>query len=216
MPDAFLNLLPRLLVILDQREGGRLARDIAADALAAGARLLLWRAPHLSPKTYTAEARAIAELAAPYAATFLTHDRADVAIATAADGCHLPERGLSTRDVRHVLGQDRIVGRSLHQLAQLQDTELVSKLTYATLSPIFLTDSKPGYGPALTPKIFEQASLLTTDLALYALGGVTPERVGACLEAGAYGVAVMGGISHAEDPFTATRAYLDAIHEHTS
>lgn len=206
--------LPRLLVILDQREQGLAARDIASEALAAGARLLLWRAPHLSPATYTTEARAIAELAAPYAALFLTHDRADVAIATAADGCHLPERGLSTRDIRHVLGQDRIVGRSLHHVAQLEDSALVSKLSYATLSPIFLTPSKPGHGPALTPKIFEQATRLTPHLPLYALGGITPERVCACLDAGAHGVAVMGGISHAKDPFTATRAYLDAIHEH--
>lgn len=208
--------LPRLLVILDQREHGLAARDIAEEALSAGARLLLWRAPHLSPATYTEEARAIAELVARHTALLLIHARADVAITTAANGCHLPERGMSTREARHVLGQDRLVGRSLHHVEQLKDRELVSKLDYATLSPIFLTPSKPGYGPALSPTIFREARELAPHLQLYALGGITPERVGSCLKAGAHGVAVMGGISHASDPHEATHAYLDAIQEQSS
>ncbi len=203
--------LPQLLVLLDEREGGHAADVIAADALAAGARFLLWRAPKHSPREYMDRARSIARIAAPYGAILLVHDRADVAIAVAADGCHLPERGLTTQDARAVLGRDRIIGRSLHELDQLEDRALVATLSYATLSPIYPTPSKPGYGPALSPSIFEEAGRRVPNLPLYALGGITPERVSACLEAGAHGVAVMGGISHAEDPYEATVAYLEAL-----
>jgi thiamine monophosphate synthase len=48
-------------------------------------------------------------------------------------------------------------------------------------------------------------------LAVLALGGVDPATAGACVEAGAAGVAVMGGIMRAADPAAAVRALLRAV-----
>jgi thiamine-phosphate pyrophosphorylase len=58
---------------------------------------------------------------------------------------------------------------------------------YATLSPIFASASKPGYGPPLGVHALGGAPL-----PVYALGGVDETNAAACIAGGAAGVAVMG------------------------
>ncbi len=81
---------------------------------------------------------------------------------------------------------------------------------YVTLSPIFLTGSKPGYGPALGPAALARIAR-RVGLPVLALGGVGPENARACLSAGAAGVAVMGGVMRAADPGAAVRELLAAL-----
>ena len=202
--------LPPLLLILDTKRHD--ASRIAHQACQAGVRALVWRARELNGREFWQRARALSEIAVAYGADLLIHDRVDVALATAADGVHLPSAGLPPRRARRLLGSSAILGQSLHTLEELQGAP--EALDYATLSPIFKTPSKPGYGPALgLEALAEAAASAPPRLALYALGGVTPERASACLKAGAHGVAVMGGICHAEDVYEASLKYLEAIHQ---
>jgi thiamine-phosphate pyrophosphorylase len=69
---------------------------------------------------------------------------------------------------------------------------------YVTLSPIFITASKPGYGPALGVAAIEAAAKL--GVSVLALGGVTADAARPCLDAGAAGIAVMGEIMRSDDP----------------
>ena len=46
---------------------------------------------------------------------------------------------------------------------------------------------------------------------VFALGGITPARVAACLAAGAHGVAVLSGVMGAGDPAAAAVGYLEAL-----
>jgi thiamine monophosphate synthase len=80
----------------------------------------------------------------------------------------------------------RIVGRSCHTRADL-DAAAREGCDYATLSPIFESPSKPGYGPPLGVDALRDAPL-----PVYALGGVDDTNAEACLDAGAVGIAVMG------------------------
>jgi thiamine-phosphate pyrophosphorylase len=91
------------------------------------------------------------------------------------------------------------VVRSCHSLAEVQAAEREG-CDWVTLSPIFTTASKPGYGPALG--VGGLVSLLAaTTVPVYALGGIdSPEAVAACRSAGAHGVAVMGAIMRARRP----------------
>jgi len=97
-----------------------------------------------------------------------------------------------------------LVGRSCHDAAELA-AAAEEGCDYVTLSPIFLTASKPGYGPALgTDALASMIRALVASSsarrrdrpapAVYALGGVLPADVPACLAAGARGVAVMGPV----------------------
>ncbi|MFF5080212.1 thiamine phosphate synthase [Actinoplanes sp. NPDC000266] len=85
-----------------------------------------------------------------------------------------------------------LIGRSAHGAPKLSTED------YVTLSPVFLTRTKPGYGPALGP---EKAAALAGEVPWLALGGIdTPSRAAACVAAGARGVAVLGAVMRADDP----------------
>ena len=85
--------------------------------------------------------------------------------------------------------------------------------SYVTFSPIWSPSSKPDEREALGARALEGAARAVAGVPVYALGGVTPERVAACLEQGASGVAVLGGICKAPDPYEATRAYVEALED---
>ena len=85
----------------------------------------------------------------------------------------------------------RLTGRSCHSAAEVAGMSIED---YCTLSPIFSTPSKPGYGPPIGFSVASPRPWL-------ALGGVdSAARVRECLAAGATGVAVMGAIMRADDP----------------
>ncbi|MFE9184514.1 thiamine phosphate synthase [Micromonospora haikouensis] len=100
-----------------------------------------------------------------------------------------------------------LVGRSCHDAAEL------ARLTtedYATLSPVYPSRSKPGYGPPLGPRRLGEL-IRFSPVPVLALGGIeTPDQVRACLAAGTAGVAVQGAIMRAEDPTEAAAALTAA------
>jgi thiamine-phosphate pyrophosphorylase len=95
-----------------------------------------------------------------------------------------------------------LVGRSCHWHEELERAA-AEGCDYATLSPIFTSTSKPGYGPALGLDALRDAPL-----PVYALGGVDPSRARSCMDAGAIGVAVMGHVMRADDPAVAVNELL--------
>jgi thiamine monophosphate synthase len=85
-----------------------------------------------------------------------------------------------------------LVGRSRHDLVTPSEED------YVTLSPVFSTETKPGYGPALGPS---SAARLASSVPWLALGGIdSAARVAACVEVGAAGIAVLGAVMRASDP----------------
>ncbi|MFI5832345.1 thiamine phosphate synthase [Micromonospora sp. NPDC051300] len=103
-----------------------------------------------------------------------------------------------------------LVGRSCHDAAEL------ARLTtedYATVSPVFPTRTKPGYGPALRRDGL-RALAEASPVPVLALGGVeTPDQVRACVDAGATGVAVLGALMRAPDPTATATTLTSAFHD---
>ena len=114
-----------------------------------------------------------------------------------------------TRQAPRARDETLLVGVSAHSLGDVRRAAKVG-VGYVTLSPIFATPSKPGYGPALGLDALREAAAIGPSV--IALGGITPEHVTACCEAGAAGVAVMGAVMRVADPGPATRRLLQALH----
>ncbi len=117
----------------------------------------------------------------------LVNDRLDVALAVGADGVHLGTRSMPAQVVRRMVPQNFLVGVSCHSLHEALEAESAGA-DYLLLGPIFETPSKLAYGPPLgLEKLREVAARVKTPV--FALGGLSVNRVKACLEAGATGIA---------------------------
>ena len=102
-------------------------------------------------------------------------------------------------------------GSSVHALAEARAAREAGQ-AYVLYSPIFPTASKPGH-PGVGVAALADVCASVGTLPVYALGGITPERVGACLEAGAAGVAVLSGILRAPDVGVAVEWYHRVLTE---
>jgi thiamine-phosphate pyrophosphorylase len=174
-----------LLVVTDRRLAPRPLLDVVKSALDGGARTFLLREKDLPRNERFRLAHAMRALGA------------DVIVAgpdpLGCDAVHLA--------ANDVFSSAMLTGRSCHGKAEV----MTSTEDYVTLSPIFSTASKPGYGPALGTRILA----LDGGKPIIALGGIDhAAKAAACREAGAAGVAVMGAVMRAQDPAAFVRGLL--------
>ncbi len=188
--------LGRLLVLTDRRATARRLSDVVAAAVEGGARTVVLREKDLPLDERARLADEVRAVLGParlvLAGTGLPGDAVHLA---AADAVPEPRPAL--------------LGRSCHDATEAARAH-AEGCDWVTLSPVWATASKPGYGPALGPEGL--AALVAGAPPAYALGGVdTAERAAACRDAGAEGVAVMGAVMRAGDPAALVAGLLAAL-----
>ena len=180
-----------------------------ANALAdGGIRLFQLRAKkQTSGETYR-YAKSLMSRLVGYRATLLINDRVDISQSVGGSGVHLPSSGIPIH-VACRMFPSGIVATSCHDQHEVNHAA-EDGADFVTLSPLFEPTSKKKY--AVDPLGLAQFEAIakSTTLPVYALGGVTPENVEACLHAGAYGVAILGGLM-GKDPARLAQRYLEAI-----
>jgi thiamine-phosphate pyrophosphorylase len=200
--------VPPLLVISDRQQARRPLEEIAAAVFAGGCRWFSLREKDLPPAERSALLRALVVLGRRWGATVSVHEDIDAAVTAGAGGVHLPSGGIPEA-ARSQL-PDALIGASAHS-AEEASVLLRAGADYVTISPVFLTDSKPGYGPALGLDGLADIVARTRGPVI-ALGGITAENAALCRSAGARGVAVMGEVMRAADPQSVVEAVLQEVH----
>lgn len=114
------------------------------------------------------------EIRSPLPTKILLNTRADVALATGADGVHLPA-GAPAETLPGL-----VVARSCHTLAEVRSTSA----HFITFGPVFDSLAK---GPALGLDSLRAACQLGKPV--FALGGITWDNAAHCMAAGAEGIA---------------------------
>jgi len=199
---------PPLLLITDRTLAGSPLEQSVARALDAGLRWLLLRDKGLPAGQRHALAERLRQEARARGALFLVSSDTALAEAVAAHGVHLPAGG-DPIAARARLGAEALIGCSTHGRAEAE-AAFRRGADYVTLSPVFASLSKPGYGPALGLEALAEAAA-ALDGPVIALGGITWRNAAACVAAGCAGVAVMGAILQADDPGRATRRLVGAL-----
>ena len=190
---------PPVLLITDRRQARRSLADVVAAALDGGCRWVSVREKDLAAPEQVALAREIVRLAEPFAACAVLHGDPRLAAQAGCAGVHLPADG-DVAVARTVLGPGALVSISTHSLDEAF-AAAKARADAVTLSPIFASASKPGYGPALGLERLGEVAAAVHPMPVIALGGLEDEAgVRACLDAGAAAVAVMGAVMRAADP----------------
>jgi thiamine-phosphate pyrophosphorylase len=198
---------PPLLVISDRSQARRPLLEIAEAAFRGGCRWFSLREKDLPPAERRELLRALVLLGRPFGATVTAHEDIAAVLAAEAGGVHLPGGG-DPAAARRLLPQG-LIGVSTHTPEEAA-AQLAAGADYVTLSPIFLSASKPGYGPAVGLDALAAAARLSVG-PIIALGGIDAANAASSIAAGAAGIAVMGEVMRATDPEAIVRRLLAAI-----
>lgn len=198
-----------LYLITDRRQlGASSLPDAVADAIRGGVRAVQLREKDLSAQALLELGRTLRALTARADTRLLINGRIDVMLALNADGVHLRSDGLPVRAVRRVIGPDKWLGVSTHSDEEVERAGS-DGADFVTFGPVYDSPSKRVYGTAVGLKGLE-AVCRRARVPVYALGGVTRDRIPEVLAVGARGVAMISEIMSARDIALSARACLDA------
>ena len=200
-----------LYVVTDrQQAGGRPLLTVVEAALRGGARAFQLREKDLSPRDLYPLALQMRQLTQAYGARLLINDRIDVALAVNADGVHLTTVSLPARLARQLLGPERLIGISTHNLAEAREAA-EGGANFLVFGPVFCTPSKAPYGQPVGLDAL-RAVRAHVKLPILAIGGIKKANLDQVLAAGADGIAVISAIISADDPTAATQDLLATLH----
>jgi thiamine-phosphate pyrophosphorylase len=188
--------------------GGFEAR--VAELFAAGVPMLQLRDKRLSDDALLARLRAALAAArthCPLAPPLvIVNDRVAVAAAAGADGVHVGAADMPVTDARRLLGSAAVIGRTAHDLAEAE-AAVAAGADYLGVGPCYPSATKSFASHAPRPFLAAAGRL---PLPVFAIGGVTVERLGELAGLGIRRVAVAAAVTAAADPAAAVRALLAA------
>jgi thiamine-phosphate pyrophosphorylase len=141
----------------------------------------------------------------------IINDRADIAVASGADGVHLGQNDLPIEQARKLQLTPMIFGKSTHSFAQL-NAAITELPTYISLGPVFATPTKPDTKPVGIEYAKQALPILTdTGVGHVAIGGINESNIEAVLSAGARTIAVSSAVAASPDPTAACKKLKEKI-----
>ncbi|WP_406238459.1 thiamine phosphate synthase [Acetobacter orientalis] len=173
----------------------------------AGARFIQLRVKNLEGEALLAEIRQAHTYAKKHGVCLVLNDYWQIALEEGIDYIHLGQEDLDTADLNAVRKAGIRFGLSTHCHEELERA-LSFKPDYVALGPIWPTRlKKMAFGPQGVEKLTEWKKLIGA-MPLVAIGGVTFERLRACLEAGADSVAAVSDFTQHADPDGQVKRWL--------
>ncbi|MGA2903719.1 MAG: thiamine phosphate synthase [Candidatus Korobacteraceae bacterium] len=189
--------LPKLYAIVDVscfamplRTTGAIV-DYARDLASGGATIIQYRNKVGTTREMLAHARELRHVLDD-GVTLIMNDRADICIAADLQGVHVGHDDLSPEGARAVIGSNRILGVSTHNLEQLREAD-AGPADYIAFGPVFTTSTKRNPDPVVGLDGIRSARAATKK-PLVAIGGITRANARSVIDAGADSVAVIADL----------------------
>ncbi|MFT9025112.1 thiamine phosphate synthase [Acetobacter indonesiensis] len=174
---------------------------------AAGARFIQLRVKDYAPDKLLAEIRQGHQYAKQHGVCLVLNDYWQIALDEGIDYLHLGQEDLDTADLAAIRKAGIRLGLSTHSHEEL-DRALACNPDYVALGPIWPTRlKKMAFGPQGVEKLTEWKKLIG-DLPLVAIGGISFDRLRACLDAGADSVAAVSDFTQHADPEGQVKRWL--------
>ena len=189
----------RLYLVTDRPLAlGRDIEWVVSEAVKGGVTLVQLREKEIDTRQFIDLGRRLKALLAPTGVPLLINDRVDVALAVDADGVHIGQSDMPYADARRLLGDDKIIGLSVENMAEVEDANALD-VDYVAVSPVFLTSTKTDTAAAFGFDGLARAAALTRH-PLVGIGGMNIKTAAQAVRSGADGIAVVSGIMSAPDP----------------
>ncbi len=171
-----------------------------ADAIDGGAEVVQLREKTLDDEAFTRLAERFVALCREKGAVSIINDRVDIAAKVDADGVHVGQEDLSMGRAREILGPDKIIGVSAHDVEEALAAEAAGA-DYLGSGAVFPSGTKPdarGASPAVAGAVARAVSI-----PVVAIGGITRENILQLKGYGLAGAAVVSALFAQKDVRTA-------------
>lgn len=180
--------------------------QVCKDVLENGATFLQIREKDLNEADFEAEAQALKALCANYRVPFVVNDSVEIAMEIDADGVHVGQSDIKGRDIRAMIGEEKILGISAGTVAEAVAAEKAGA-DYIGVGAVFGTSTKKNARNLTLEQLREIKAAVS--IPVVAIGGINAGNLMELAGSHVDGVAVVSAIFAAEDPGRATAKLLN-------
>ena len=201
-----------LYAVTDQmwlKEGEALA-DVVGSVLQNGATFLQIREKDLAEDAFELEAERLKTLCVQHGVPFVVNDSVEIALQCDADGVHVGQSDIKGRDIRSIIGPDKILGISAGTVEEAVAAEKAGA-DYIGVGSIFATSTKKNARSMTMERLKEIVA--SVSIPVVAIGGISADNILQLRNSGIDGVAVVSAIFAADDPGKATADLLKLVEE---
>jgi len=174
-------------------------------AVACGVSVIQYRNKNAKTREMYEEAVCLREICRD--TLFLINDRVDIALAVNADGVHLGQSDMPCGAARRLLGEEKIIGITVHNLPEAVEAESIGA-DYLGVSPIFQTATKKDAGKPAGITLIEEIRC-RVEIPLVAIGGINHANAADVIRAGADGVCAISCVVAKENVRLEIRKFQD-------
>lgn len=171
---------------------------------AGGADVLQLRAKGMPHEEILRLAQLVAPLVKAAGIPFIINDFADIAVTVEADGVHIGQEDGNLADVRRIVGNEMLVGRSTHSPEQAR-AALAEGFDYIGFGPLFPTPTKQGRPGIGLENVIAVERDVGSVIPVFCIGGITFETLPTVIAAGARRVVIVSAILRQADIAAAVR-----------
>lgn len=187
---------------------GRDFYESIEEALKAGVKTVQLREKKASGKEFLEKAYKLRELTKKYNAILIINDRVDIAMLVGADGVHIGQSDIPCSEVRHLIGNDKIIGVSTQNLA-LSLKAKNDGADYIGVGSMFTTTTKLD---AKHVSIEELRSIKENiDIPIVCIGGINLSNISTLKNENIDGYAIVSEILKYDDIYGQTKKFMDII-----
>lgn len=180
------------------------------EALEAGITFLQLREKHLSEKEFLREAVEIKRLTDQYQIPFVINDNIEIAQKAGADGVHVGQDDMPVEEVRKILGEDKIIGVSAHNVEEAVRAEQ-GGANYLGVGAVHTTATKENTSAVSMEEMKKICQ--TVSIPVVAIGGIKKNNMNVLSGTGVDGIAVVSAIFAAKNIKEETKELLEAVKE---
>jgi thiamine-phosphate pyrophosphorylase len=204
-----MNVDFRLYLITDRKQTKVPLPEAVRLALKGGVKAIQLREKDLPVRTLLELAGQIRGITREFGAKLFINDRVDVAVAVDADGVHLGHLSMPPEAARRVIGKDRLIGVSTHNILEARAAE-AGGADFITFGPVFPTPSKAHLGDAVGLEYLKSAKK-EVHVPVFGLGGIESGDIKQVMSYGADGVSMISAIFGAGDIQKAAESIIREI-----
>ena len=170
--------------------------EAVTQAIEGGCTVIQLREKDCSSLDFYRTALNIREITRKYHVPFIINDRVDIALAVDADGVHVGQSDLPAKEVRRILGPDKILGVSAARLNEAVKA-VEDGADYLGVGAMFPTGTKTDARPVTMEELKEIRRAVKVPIVV--IGGINLNTLDQFKDTGIDGLAVVSAVIAADD-----------------